>query len=375
MLRLFGNNNPVIDRQSISIIFTIFDFLDPARHPEQFDQFRVISKQWRNTIDEYHDRLAISVAIFRECKSFSGMTHHSLHSVTRLAGGMTNRTFLFQAANTKYIGRLPGKKTGAFISREHESHNIRIANQLGIAATLVFDKPDGVQVTHYLPQPEAMSRESLRTRSNLTLCMRPLKRLHTSGKQFYADTDVFQRNKSMLAILASLQADADPALAELSKAINDIEKLLLLLPIKKVPCHNDTTPGNFIKSGGEIKLIDWEYANNNDPMWDLACLSMEGGFDEQQDRDMLEDYFGIYPIDNYHHLILYKPVVEYWTMLWAEVQIANRNYPDQPALTALQEMATTRKHSCLYWLDHDDFKAACHSIDTNNDCIRRCNQR
>jgi thiamine kinase-like enzyme len=34
-------------------------------------------------------------------------------------------------------------------------------------------------------------------------------------------------------------------------------------------------------------LIDYEYGGNNDPMWDLADLSVEGSFSAEQDLAML----------------------------------------------------------------------------------------
>ena len=39
-------------------------------------------------------------------------------------------------------------------------------------------------------------------------------------------------------------------------------------------------------------IIDYEYAGNNDPMWDLGDLSVEGGFDAEQDAVLLRAYFG-----------------------------------------------------------------------------------
>ena len=39
-------------------------------------------------------------------------------------------------------------------------------------------------------------------------------------------------------------------------------------------------------------IIDYEYAGNNDPMWDLGDLSVEGGFGAEQDAALLRAYFG-----------------------------------------------------------------------------------
>ncbi|MEZ5250781.1 MAG: phosphotransferase [Ilumatobacteraceae bacterium] len=40
-------------------------------------------------------------------------------------------------------------------------------------------------------------------------------------------------------------------------------------------------------------VIDYEYAGNNDPMWDLGDLSVEGGFTPEQDDALLRAYFGV----------------------------------------------------------------------------------
>ncbi len=39
-------------------------------------------------------------------------------------------------------------------------------------------------------------------------------------------------------------------------------------------------------------IVDWEYSGMNDPMWDLGDLSVEAGFDADQDEEMLRAYFG-----------------------------------------------------------------------------------
>lgn len=46
-----------------------------------------------------------------------------------------------------------------------------------------------------------------------------------------------------------------------------------------------------IDEGDRMWIMDWEYAGMNDPMWDLGDLSVEGGFDDAQDQEMLMAYF------------------------------------------------------------------------------------
>ncbi len=59
-----------------------------------------------------------------------------------------------------------------------------------------------------------------------------------------------------------------------------------------MPCHCDPLCENFLDTGERMYIIDYEYAGNNDPMWDLGDLSVEGGFDAEQDAALLRAYFG-----------------------------------------------------------------------------------
>ena len=67
------------------------------------------------------------------------------------------------------------------------------------------------------------------------------------------------------------------------------------LNIQLVSCHNDTVPENFIKSGTKIYLIDWEYSGINDPIWDLAAISIESKLNKEDENKLLNYYFGRKP--------------------------------------------------------------------------------
>jgi thiamine kinase-like enzyme len=54
-------------------------------------------------------------------------------------------------------------------------------------------------------------------------------------------------------------------------------------------CHNDIVAGNIIQHSG-LKLLDWEYACDNDPMFDLASVI---GFHDL-DAKQIDSLFGAY---------------------------------------------------------------------------------
>lgn len=47
---------------------------------------------------------------------------------------------------------------------------------------------------------------------------------------------------------------------------------------------------NFLDDGDKMWIVDWEYSGMNDPLWDLGDLSVEAGFTDAQDMEMLRSY-------------------------------------------------------------------------------------
>lgn len=110
--------------------------------------------------------------------------------------------------------------------------------------------------------------------------------------------------------------------------MNELQKLFSSYQINKVPCHNDSTPLNYMLTdsdqGEVIYQIDWEYSSNNDFLWDLAYFAIEGKLSKEQELIYLEAYFGEGMV-NESFLAwyqVYKPVIEWWITLWAWMQLA-----------------------------------------------------
>ncbi|MEI9907439.1 MAG: hypothetical protein WDO06_05675 [Actinomycetota bacterium] len=54
-----------------------------------------------------------------------------------------------------------------------------------------------------------------------------------------------------------------------------MHRALEILDEGTVPCNNDLLPGNFIDSGDQIWIIDYEYSGNNDPCFELGNIWAE----------------------------------------------------------------------------------------------------
>lgn len=339
MLTLFGNQRPIPDK----IVKKIFHLLPTSILATTA---RLVSRSWKNYIDKTFPK---HISIYRSMPTFFSAPEHSLVYVHRLTGGMTNVTSKIKTRDgSKYIARQPGKDSESFIDRQSEYINSLIAYKAGIAPNISFNNAAGARISDYLHQPLMMSPRSLKHRANLIRATRAMQLIHTSGKRFANDVDVFDRNRVMLEILAKNKFILPAIYDEITQAINAIEQYIKYREIATAPCHNDTTPGNFIFSNGKMWLIDWEYSGNNDPLWDLANLSMEAEFTDEQDALMLDAYYGYRDQDILTRFTLYKPVVEYWASLWALVQISNRNHAD--SLESLEQLERKRLGNCVSML-------------------------
>lgn len=193
-----------------------------------------------------------------------------------------------------YALRLPGKDTSDYIDRTVEEHNARAATAAGVNAGILYlDARNGTMLSEFI-EGAAMNEEKfgrgpyMPVRAALTL-----RRVHRLGPVFKTRFDVFALLENYRKILRGLRMPVpvagDSAVRRGAKAIR---RALEASPANLVPCHNDPWPGNFVDAGERLYLIDWEFSGMNDPMWDLADLSVEAGFDPEQDRTMLEAYYG-----------------------------------------------------------------------------------
>ena len=309
--------------------------------------------------EKYRDEVFVVSTYEKKVKKtpeFKSSPNDHVTSCKKLSGGLTNTTLFFTTPRGAFVARNPGLKTDGYINRDAEAKNVQIASDAGINAHVEYNESSGIQVTEFLKNPLPMNAERLKAFHNIDAVTNALKQIHQCGKKFANDVDVFARNKQFYRIVLNNHATLPPDYQKVAIQMEKLEELFTTLHIKNVPCHVDTTPGNFILSEGKMRIIDWEYSGNCDPLWDLSYLSMEAEFDHQQDVEMFKAYFGSWDAATWNRFILYKPVVEYFVALWAQVQISNGNVVDDPSININMEI--NRFANCKRLLESDEFKKA-----------------
>ena len=289
---------------------------------------RRVNKAWRDTIDEKtkHKEVPFLPAIQRIPQLYTFPVDALLNmKIQQFKVGMTNNTFKLEINGNQWVLRLPGKGSSAFINREDEAFNARLASDLKLNVTIdFFDGRDGLELTRYLEDNRALTKEILLTEPTIIPAVAKLfKQLHRSTMPFRNTINVFTRNSDLFKNLAA-KAYPFPDIASITRAMERAGGLFQQYCIAMTPCHNDTTPTNFLLAHDEVKLLDWEYSGNNDRLWDLSYFALYSELSRAQEVKLLTSYFGECNDALLAWFDLYKPVIAWWVLLWAWTQLANK---------------------------------------------------
>ena len=242
----------------------------------------------------------------------------------RRLGGLTNRNYLVG----DFVVRIPGDGTSEYIDRPAEEVAARSAAAADVNAAVEFlDPADGLMVTRYVPG--AVTMDAARFAADPGAIARAgqvIRQLHTSAAPFATDFRLFKMIDDYRSLLASKGATLPDGYGALVGRADDTRRLLEAAPVALVPSHCDPLCENFLDTGSRMYLIDYEYAGNNDPMWDLADLSVEGGFTADQDEALLHAYFGApASASDAARMLALKAMCDLLWTLWGVIQHVNAN--------------------------------------------------
>jgi thiamine kinase-like enzyme len=248
--------------------------------------------------------------------------------IERLGGALTNVSYKVTVSGAAYALRLARDGTSEYIDRIAEEHNARVAAEAGVNAEVIFfDASDGTMVTRFVEGVSMNAGDGFgRDPSAPVRAARALKRVHGLGRVFRSSFGVFAAIDGYLDLLRAWRTPLPEDNYEVRQRARAVRLALEASPAPLVPCHNDPWPGNLLDADGRVYLIDWEYSGMNDPMWDLANLSVEAAFGPEQDRAMMEAYHGtgLSPA-LCSRLELYKAMSDLHWSAWGFVQHAEGN--------------------------------------------------
>ena len=248
-------------------------------------------------------------------------------AITRL-GGLTNMVYRVEIGEEKLIVRLPGAGTEAYIDRQVELTNARAAARAGVSPEVLWAAPEtGVMITRCIDPATTMTPAGFAaTRGAPARAGRALARLHGSGERFDFRFELFAMIDDYLALLARKNAPLPEGYHDIVASAEPVRAALAANPAPLAPCHNDPLCENFLDDGHRMWIVDWEYSGMNDPLWDLADLSVEGSFTPQMEAEMLSAYFSR-PASaaEQGRVVIYKAMCDLLWTLWGLIQHADAN--------------------------------------------------
>lgn len=229
--------------------------------------------------------------------------------IEAVATGRTNTTYRVEFETETWMLRLaptPSVRVGVDHSREIDT--LRRAAAAGVAPRVIHaDAEAGILVTERVPG-RTWTADWLSEPARLADLARVLRNVHglpTSGAAFEPGR--------LAASYLRLLPRGHPLYAVCERAADELGRLPGAAELRC--CHNDLIAANVV--GDAIpKLIDWEYACDNDPAFDLASLIEFHDLTERAANRLLDAYATDGRPEWRERLELQRRVYVRLTLLW-----------------------------------------------------------
>lgn len=198
-----------------------------------------------------------------------------------LEGSRLGNAWVVEAAGTRGVLKIDARERSAPLNDRLEEARIQArAAEAGVANAVFYASPT-VLLTEYV-EGDTWQRADLDSDVRLDRLAQTLQRVHAlplTGRRFDAVA-------AADAYLAE-SGDADSLVAGRCHAT-----------IRAAPpghdwccCHNDLVAANIFDADGGVRLLDWEYACDNDPLFDLATVVAHHRLNSRRAIRLLDAYF------------------------------------------------------------------------------------
>jgi thiamine kinase-like enzyme len=221
-----------------------------------------------------------------------------------------------------FVARVFSDDTGLLaIDRDHEHQNSLIAAAAGVGAPVIEYRPaDRVLVLGFL-EGRTLTNADVADPATLDRIAVACRTLHSAGR-FVGDFDMFDVQARYLAAARGAGIAIPAGYDELMPAFAAARAALAIRAEGTVPCNNDLLAANFIDNGDRVWLIDYEYAGNNDPCFELGNIAGECGLAADTLAALVTAYYGRTRRSRIARAELFRLISRYGWTLWGAIQHA-----------------------------------------------------
>lgn len=219
-------------------------------------------------------------------------TLNKIKNISVLKKGMTNRSFLFDFRDNRYIMRIPGEGTGKLINRKQEYDIYQVIKNYDVCDEIVYINPqNGYKITRYLQSARTCNPNHF---EDVCKCMKKLREFHNLELKVNHTFDLFAQIEFYESLWNGEKSyfkdyeETKQHVLELRSYIEKQDKHWVLTHIDAVPDNFLFVPG---KEGEKILLIDWEYAGMQDACVDIAMFAIYAMYNREQVEKLIDAYY------------------------------------------------------------------------------------
>lgn len=256
--------------------------------------------------------------------------------------GLTNHNYLLTINNKKYVLRVPYEDSDHIVNRHHETLALNAIKDSNIDVnTIYYDETSGYKVTEYLENAYTFSECPYSDKIERSAKL--MKKFHQLNKKIdvsFAPIEMFENYKNHVK-------NSKFNFPYLENIINEIKQM----KYSEILCHNDWVSGNILFTKNKTYLIDYEYAANNNPLFDvISFLSENNIFDENDRNKFYSIYFEEFTDTTKKNLSIYEAFEDALWCYWAQMMYESRH--EQVYLDIAYEKANAYKKVIQTWLNY-----------------------
>lgn len=231
--------------------------------------------------------------------------YHNNIRLTKTKLGLSNVIYRANINGSDVAIRVPNEDISKHLSNEAETLKLIRTTDLDVEE-IYYDPKTRIRITKWVNNYQEF--KDFDNPDKYIRATRLIKRLHSYHFKVKHKFDVE-------AMYYAFKKDIQVPLLDYDKYENCFESFKNLKQ-DYILCHNDVVSGNMLFTSDRDYLIDYEYAGNNHPYFDIMSLITENNIDDENIRNMIyKEYLGKMP--DSETLEAFKIIENVQNLLWA----------------------------------------------------------
>lgn len=223
----------------------------------------------------------------------------------KLDKGLTNQNYLLDCDQGRFMLRWPNHDADKIVDRSHETLALKAIKDLDLDVPLFFfDEKTGVKLSTYIENFKTFSET--KDPKRIEKVAQLMRKLHDSKRTIGKSFDPVKRYQAYRSHVLEPLISEDDAQVILNQYQHSLRPYVL--------CHNDWVEGNIGYTESRSYLIDYEYAGDNDPYFDVMSFITENTLTQDEKEEFLEIYFNNSINQNIRHEL--EQMAKMHNLLW-----------------------------------------------------------